>query len=61
MPENILNRPGDQLKKAVQWISDEKQKDPNSKLTLIIDEAGKRFDLSPKDLDFLSRKLNQQP
>jgi len=59
MPENVLTRPGEMLKKAVQWISDQKQKQPDTKLSSIIDQAGIRFDLSPKDLDFLTRKLDQ--
>jgi hypothetical protein len=59
MPVNILTSPGDQLKKAVQWISEQKQKQPDTKISTIIDQAGIKYDLSPKDLDFLNRKLDQ--
>jgi len=59
MSKNVLTRPGDMLKKAVQWISDEKQKHSDIKISSLIDQAGIKFDLSPKDLDFLTRKLDQ--
>jgi hypothetical protein len=59
MSKNILTRPGEMIKKAVQWISDQKQKQPDQKMSTLIDQAGINFDLSPKDLDFLSRKLDQ--
>jgi len=60
MPDNILTRPGDMLKKAVQWISDQKQKHPEIKMATLIDQAGLQHDLSPKDLDFLTRKFDQK-
>jgi len=60
MPVNVLTRPGEQLKRAVQWISDQKQKQPESVISTLIDQAGLKYDLSPKDLDFLTRKLDQE-
>jgi len=59
MTKNILTKPGDMLKKAVQWISDQKQKKPDTKMSNLIDQAGMQYDLSPKDLDFLTRKFDQ--
>ena len=44
-----------QLKKAVKWISDRKKTKPDEKLSKLVDEASFRFDLSPKDSQFLSR------
>jgi len=57
MPENIITKPGDQLRRAVQWVSDQKKANPGAKMSELIDKAGYSFDLSPKDLDFLTRKL----
>lgn len=46
---------GSNLKKAITWI-DEMQKDnTDKKLIQLIDEAGMRFNLAPKDSDFLFR------
>ncbi|MBT3176379.1 MAG: hypothetical protein HOG03_09040 [Desulfobacula sp.] len=44
-----------QLKKAVKWISDRKKTKPDEKLSKLVDEASFRFDLSPKDSQFLLR------
>ncbi len=53
------------LKKAVQWVSDQQQKKDaswDSPVTLA-NEAAFRFDLSPKDSEFLIRfvKIGQEP
>ncbi|GAB4169675.1 MAG: hypothetical protein Kow00108_03390 [Calditrichia bacterium] len=47
------------LRKAVKWISDQKQMNPNIKLMTLINEAAIKFDLSPKDTDFLIRHFTQ--
>ncbi|MBF0449350.1 MAG: hypothetical protein HQK75_01465 [Candidatus Magnetomorum sp.] len=60
MTQQILSLPGDSLRKAVQWISSKKQEQPDLSMSSIIDQAGYNFDLSPKDLDFLSRKLDDK-
>jgi hypothetical protein len=60
MSKNVLTRPGDLLKRAVQWISEQKQKQPETGISTLIDQAGLKYDLSPKDLDFLTRKLDQK-
>lgn len=46
MPQSEL------LRKAVQWISEERAGSGKS-LAKLIEEAGMRFNLSPKDQDFL--------
>ncbi len=47
------------LRKAIEWISQERQADPERKLGLLIDEAGRKFNLSPADSDFLYRHFSQ--
>jgi hypothetical protein len=44
---------GEQLRKAVRWISEKRTEDSRASLTRLIDEASLRFDLSPKDTEVL--------
>ena len=44
---------GENVRKAVKWISGEMKEDENRKLSLLIQEASIRFNLSPKDEEFL--------
>lgn len=46
---------GEALKKAIQWISQERKKDPNINLSILVDKTACQFDLSPKDSEFLLR------
>lgn len=46
---------GEQLKKAVKWISEKRKENPDINPTKLVDEAAFRFDLSPKDSQFLLR------
>lgn len=44
---------GEELRKAVKWISDERQFGPKRPLQELIEKASVKFDLSPKDSDYL--------
>lgn len=55
---NILPE-GEQLRKAVKWISDERLEKPEASLFKLIEEACLKFDLAPKDEDFLVRVLTE--
>ena len=46
---------GEQLRKAVRWISEERQEKKDANLAKLIDEACVKFDLSPTDSEFLIR------
>jgi hypothetical protein len=48
---------GEAIRRAIRWISDQRQADPMLKLSKAIDEAARRFDLSPLEADFLWRAL----
>ena len=48
---------GEDLRKAVKWVSEERTYNPGKKLKEIVEEACVKFDLSPMDADFLIRKL----
>lgn len=41
------------LERAIRWISDRRLAEPDAKLGALIDEAARRFDLSPRDAEFL--------
>lgn len=43
------------VKTAIKWIDETKRDNPEKKLTALLDEAGMKFNLSPKDSDFLFR------
>jgi len=44
---------GEQMRKAVKWISDERIEHPGTALFTLIEKACLKFDLTPKDAEFL--------
>jgi hypothetical protein len=44
---------GEKIRQAIKWISCERLEDENKSLFLLIQEAAPRFNLSPKDEEFL--------
>ena len=46
---------GEGLRKAIKWISDMRRDEEGGNLATMIEKAAKRFDLSPKDEEFLIR------
>jgi len=47
------------IKQAVKWIDEQLHDNPLADRTKLIDEAGRRFDLTPLDSEFLVRQLSQ--
>ena len=45
---------GEAIRKAIKWISGKLQEDPNKKFQELVNEAVMRYDLSPKDAEFLT-------
>ena len=45
---------GDAIRKAVKWISDELKEDPKKPLQKLVNNASMRFNLSPKETEFLT-------
>ena len=45
---------GEQIRKAVQWISDEKKDNPGKSRLKLIEEAGMKFNLSPIEEEYLA-------
>jgi len=48
------------VKQAVKWIDERLEKEPAADRVTLVDEASRRFDLSPLDTDFLCRHLAQR-
>lgn len=48
------------IKQAVQWIDDQLADRPDADRMKLVDEASRRFDLSPLDTDFLFRHLAER-
>lgn len=46
---------GEDLRRAVKWVSAHLQEDPARPLAPLVQEATFKFDLSPRDADFLLR------
>ena len=45
------------IKQAVKWIDDQLRDNPKADRVKLVDEASRRFDLTPLDTDFLFRHL----
>ena len=48
------------IKQAVKWLDDQLHDNPKADRMKLIDDASRRFDLSPLDTDFLSRHLAER-
>jgi len=51
---------GAALRKAVQWISKTREEGSKAALLILIEQACIRFNLSPKDGEFLNRFFSEQ-
>ena len=51
---------GEDLRKAVKWVSEERKYNQEKALKALIEEACLKFNLSPVDADFLLRTLLEQ-
>ncbi len=51
---------GASVRKAVQWICKMREEEGKTPLATLIEQASLRFNLSPKDGDFLNRFFSEQ-
>jgi hypothetical protein len=51
---------GEDIRKAVKWISEERQSSSSKKLAKLVEEASVKFDLSPADGEFLFKFFREQ-
>ena len=47
--------PGEDIRKAVKWISEMRQTEPQTDLQKLVEQACLKFNLSPIDAEFLGR------
>lgn len=52
---------GEDLRKAIKWISEQVQNDPSQSLKSLIEKASIIFDLSPLDEDFIFNFYRKTP
>jgi len=50
---SVIQPKGEKVRQAVRWISGCLAEDESKKIGLLVQEAAQRFNLSPKDEDFL--------
>jgi len=48
------------IKQAIKWLDDQIRDKPDADRMKLVDEAGRRFDLTPLDSDFLIRHLAER-
>jgi hypothetical protein len=51
---------GDNIRNAVKWISAERKENASANLAKLVDEACLKFNLSPKDGEFLRRFVQEE-
>ncbi len=49
------------IKQAITWIDEQLHDRPGADRAKLVDEASRRFDLTPLDEDFLLRHLAERP
>ncbi|HEX9420739.1 MAG TPA: hypothetical protein VGA81_16910 [Methylomirabilota bacterium] len=49
------------IKQAIMWIDEQIVEKPGADRMKLVDEASRRFDLTPLDEDFLLRHLAERP
>lgn len=52
---NVLERHSDNIRKAIQYIDEKLRETPGSSVQRHLSDAGARFNLSPKDVEFLQQ------
>jgi hypothetical protein len=48
------------IKQAVKWLDDQLRDNPAADRLKLVDEASRRFDLTPLDADFLLRQMAER-
>ena len=51
---------GEEIRKAVRWVSEERQFSPGKTLKQLLEQACIKFNLSPKDAEFLDRFVTEE-
>jgi len=55
-----IQPPGEDIRKAVKWISEQRQSGTTAGNDQLVEQAAVQFNLSPKDVEFLDRFVKEQ-
>ena len=50
---NVIEKHSTNINRAIDYISEKRKEQPDQKLSKLISDAGARFNLTPKDEEFL--------
>ena len=53
--------PSDKIKKALKWLSDAVQNEPDKSRRQLLEQAEIRFNLSPRECEFLNTNFGEVP
>jgi hypothetical protein len=56
-----LQPQGEQIRKALKWISAQRSETPGRPLAELVEKAGAKFDLSPAEDEYLLRFFTAKP
>ncbi len=60
MTKTTIHPPGDKIQKAVREFSELLEENPENDRRKLLEKVVKKFDLSPKDCDFLERHFKNE-
>ena len=60
MPETSIHPPGDKVQKAIKEFSELLQEQPGIDRGKLLEKVVRKFDLSPKECDFLERHFKSE-
>lgn len=60
MPKTTIHPPGEKIQKAIKEFSALLTEKPESKRGKLLEDIARRFDLSPKECDFLERHFKKE-
>ena len=60
MSDGTVKKHSQELRRAVQWVSERRQENPELTLAQLLAEAGPKFNLTPKDQEGLMLILREE-
>lgn len=60
MPKTTIHPPGDKLQKAIKEFAELVEENPDIERWKLLEKVVKKFDLSPKESDFLERNFKNE-
>ncbi len=60
MPKTTIHPPGDKIQKAIKEFSELLEEKPEIDRRKLLEKVVKKFDLSPKECDFLERNFKRE-